>query len=826
MPIRRDDKAAGKHGKNVSASLVQEPLDHRNAAAALKVMHKLAIWLTALITLLLCSAYSNTFRSPPVLDDFHSFVFEENVHKDLSTTSLKGLSRSVFGVQRWIPMVTFSLDFSLGNGEIFYFHLTNLLIHLTCTLAVLFLALNLLKTEVENRRSLAISPILCAFWVAGLWALNPVQTNAVTYLVQRMASIQALFFISSVGFYVLARRRHRQAQKVTRGLPFYLACSVTAVGAFLSKENSAMLPVILLVTEIWFFTPELPTLIWHRLRAASLAHKTVILLAGLLLLYLGTRTLQDLAAGYANRHFTMLERLLTEARVVVWYLSLLVWPAPSRLSLEHDVIVSTSFLNPLTTLPAVFFLVLLGWLLLRYRRSLPLITYGGVWYFLNLVIESSFVPLELVFEHRLYLPSVGFSLAVVCVMAEGLQHLFKKRPVKDLALISTCGFAVLFSVLTLLTYARNEAWSDRVTIYEDAARKAPNHPRARANLAVAYAQAERYEEAIREAEVALGLGRNRQEASVVAGNAILGSLSSLERYEDVILRADAILKNLPEHFDAGGLNKVFLNVAQANLRLGKLNEAFAAAGQAFHYSQRSKNAVYETRLVEGMFFKIVKDAADKHFDLDQNGIDDPGASTIPTWIAKDFLQRGARERAKSLLGSAVVENPADAEAVVLLETLMREDTLNYAQNTRENTKQTYQSSPFSRFNASMALAYLARTPGWSGYFRSVGEKLLDYALEIQPGVADAHLLKAYYVHDRKEIEPAIEATERALALDPDYARAWLALGYFRMELNDFPGAVTAFKRGLELYPGCPQRASVLAAITAIEQNPALTTAQN
>ncbi len=93
-------------------------------------------------------------------------------------------------------------------------------------------------------------------------------------------------------------------------------------------------------------------------------------------------------------------------------------------------------------------------------------------------------------------------------------------------------------------------------------------------------------------------------------------------------------------------------------------------------------------------------------------------------------------------------------------------------------------------------------------------------------MADAHLLKAYYLHDRKEIEPAIAAIQRALALDPDYAKAWLALGYFRMELNEFPAALSAFRKGLELYPGCPQRQSVLAVITAIEQNPALSTAQN
>jgi len=237
-------------------------------------------------------------------------------------------------------------------------------------------------------------------------------------------------------------------------------------------------------------------------------------------------------------------------------------------------------------------------------------------------------------------------------------------------------------------------------------------------------------------------------------------------------------------------------------------------------------SLYHLRQVEGMLVAILRAAGERQVDLDGDGINDPGDSPAELWIAKRLLEKGERGEATYLLTIAIGTVPGEREAIRLLDDIKREDGLNYTQVKKEYITQEYQSSPFSRFNASMALAYLARTPTWSGYFRSVGEKLLDYALEIQPGVADAHLLKAYYIHDRKEIDPAIAAVDRALALDPDYARAWLALGYFRMELNDFPGAVAAFKRGLELYPGCPQRQSVLAAITAIEQNPALTTTQN
>ena len=103
---------------------------------------------------------------------------------------------------------------------------------------------------------------------------------------------------------------------------------------------------------------------------------------------------------------------------------------------------------------------------------------------------------------------------------------------------------------------------------------------------------------------------------------------------------------------------------------------------------------------------------------------------------------------------------------------------------------------------------------------------MDYALEVQPGVADAHLLKAWYLHDRKETEQAIGSTYRALAVDPDYAKAWMGLGFFLMESNQFAEAGSAFKRALELYPGCPQRKTIMEIISGIEQNLPLATAQN
>ncbi len=186
---------------------------------------KRAIPIIAVLALivLIVSAYCSTFYSPLILDDFHSFIHERSVYiQEWSVSSLILLSKTFFGWARWLPMISLSVDHSIGKGDIAYFHLTNLLIHLLCFLAVIFLVFNLFKAAGKEDVCHGIPNSLLAIFVAGLWALNPVQTNAVTYLVQRMASMQALFFIASVAFYTLGRRKHIERGCLRVALPFYL----------------------------------------------------------------------------------------------------------------------------------------------------------------------------------------------------------------------------------------------------------------------------------------------------------------------------------------------------------------------------------------------------------------------------------------------------------------------------------------------------------------------------------------------------------------------------------------------------------------------------
>ena len=332
------------------------------------------------------------------------------------------------------------------------------------------------------------------------------QTNAVTYLVQRMASLQTLFFVLCVAAYLFARRMHLGKTHHVATFLGYAATLWFALCAFLSKENSAMLPVMLVITEIWFFQPDLISAVCRRLKGKSWAFWIVASLAGLVTSLYILRHFSGLLSGYSGRHFTLSERLLTEARIVVWYLSVLLWPDPSRLSIEHDITLSRSLWDPPSTLFCIVLLVITAWLSIRFRRRFPLITYGMLWFLLNLVIESSIVPLELIFEHRLYLPSIGFFIALVAGLVSVTQYAFSTANRRNVVTLSWCCFSILISCLTLLTFTRNEAWQNILTINQDAVRKAPLNPRAHANLAVAWSRLEQYPEAIAEAQTAISSG--------------------------------------------------------------------------------------------------------------------------------------------------------------------------------------------------------------------------------------------------------------------------------------------------------------------------------
>ncbi len=286
--------------------------------------------------------------------------------------------------------------------------------------------------------------------------VHPLQTQSVAYLVQRMNSLAAMFYVLSMLFYVKFRMSQASRAKWLQ----FAGCVFTAILAFGTKEITATLPIFIILYE-WYFFQKLST---------QWAKRNFLVLGGVFLLfiiialvYLDYDPVAKILRGYGTRDFTPLQRVLTQSRVVIFYISLLLWPNPSRLNLDHDFALSYSLLNPATTLISITTIIALIVFAFLIARKEPLLSFSIIWFFGNLMIESSIIGLELVFEHRNYLPTMFAILAIVSLAFRYLKHALPVATALSLV-------GVLFCVWT---FERNKVWADEITLYRDSAVKSP-----------------------------------------------------------------------------------------------------------------------------------------------------------------------------------------------------------------------------------------------------------------------------------------------------------------------------------------------------------------
>jgi tetratricopeptide (TPR) repeat protein len=250
-----------------------------------------------------------------------------------------------------------------------------------------------------------------------------------------------------------------------------------------TKEIAATLPVFILLYE-WYFFQELDGR-WLRRRLPLLAGAAAaVILIGMAYLGFGN-PIERIVSAYDGIGMTVGQRLMTQLRVVVFYISLMFWPAASRLNLDHHAALSLSLLDPITTLFSLLLLAALALAAVLMARREPLGSFAILWFLGNLVIESSVIRLELVFEHRTYLPSVFPAMALVALGARVIRD--KRAAIALLALLAAaCAFS---------TWQRSTVWGDDVALWRDCVEKSPLKPRPQNNLGSALSNRERFEEA-------------------------------------------------------------------------------------------------------------------------------------------------------------------------------------------------------------------------------------------------------------------------------------------------------------------------------------------
>ena len=364
---------------------------------------------------------------------------------------------------RPIALASFLLDANTWPTTSYPFKYTNLMLHLLNGALLAWAALLLLRNYNYKEQQ--------AVWIAllsmAIWLLHPYMVSTTLYVVQRMAQLATLFSLIGIIGYLKARLLlpHKPIQA---HVCMTLSIGIFTILATYSKENGALLPLLILVIE--FCNPhKINRPIWQW-RAVCLWLPSVAI-AILMLKYIDFSN-----NAWPNRNFNQVERLLSETRIVSEYLFNLYIPQIELKGLYQDGYqISKSFFEPISTLFSTLFLSALFIGALLARKKYPLISLSILFFFAAHLMESTTIGLELYFEHRNYLAALFLFLPI----ASGLYILREKINPKLVILIT---FFILL-VLSLFTYERAKLWSDKQALQLYWAKNSPNSPRAQNTIA-------------------------------------------------------------------------------------------------------------------------------------------------------------------------------------------------------------------------------------------------------------------------------------------------------------------------------------------------------
>jgi len=473
-------------------------------------------------------AYSNTFNFPFVFDD-HANITDNPLIKQLDNFIFPAGGYKGY-LPRAVGFFTFALNYHFGGLNVTGYHIVNLIIHITNAILIYFFVILTFKTpyfssqkpvvrsQDEKGSISSVYSLLTtdhsyfiALFSALLFVSHPLQTQAVTYIVQRLTSLATMFYLLSVVMYVKARLFAGDRQVASSPVTYYLLpityfslSLISAICAMLTKEISFTIPLVVILYEFTFFKSSIKKKLYFLLPIFL----TLIIIP---LSIMGTdkplgELLSDLSEKFrVQTELSRWDYLFTQFRVVVTYIRLLFFPVNQNL--DYDYPVYHSFFTPPVFLSFLLLMSIFGiavYLLYKTRvisgqrsavsnssPSAPLNPYfrvaafGIFWFFITLSVTSSVIPIvDVIFEHRVYLPSVGAFIAVSAVVSIISERLSLKSPQIKKATILICALIVV--VLSTAAYARNTVWKDKKTLWEDVVSKSPKNARALNNLGALY----------------------------------------------------------------------------------------------------------------------------------------------------------------------------------------------------------------------------------------------------------------------------------------------------------------------------------------------------
>jgi protein O-mannosyl-transferase len=443
------------------------------------------ILFACLSTFFITLAYLSGINGPFIFDDAPN-ITSNSLIRIGDSFSLNQLINATFSgsagpLKRPVAVLSFIINYYFSGGyAASAYKLTNIAIHCVNAILAFILCLQLLKrSTISSDKAFNHKAVfLFASGISLLWALHPINLTSVLYIVQRMTSLSTLFSLGCIILYLSARNRWLK-QGFSRRVGSLLTASVISLLlALFSKENAVLIPLIIVLIELVLYSKEKPWSLIHQL-SKQIKLISFVVIAALAIAALWW-AIDYASGGFNNRPFTMLERILTESRVLCFYISLILIPRINGFGLFHDdIAISTSLLSPWTTLTSIIFILGLLATAFYYRKKNPLFSLGIGWFFVGHLLESTFFALEIAHEHRNNLPSIGIIIAAFALIP--LVKIDSKKVV----------LSVLFIALILgsTTWLRAKQWGNYQTLAYYEAEHHPESPAIQALLSNAAHQA-------------------------------------------------------------------------------------------------------------------------------------------------------------------------------------------------------------------------------------------------------------------------------------------------------------------------------------------------
>ncbi len=436
--------------------------------------------------------YLNSIHGEFIYDDIINIETNPLMH---NARNLKWISG--FYATRFFPYFSLSLNYFFHQDHTFGYHLVNIILHITNTLFVFLLTQLLLQTkklDIVAEKDRYLFSLLTAL----IFLTHPIQTQAVSSIVQRITLLSTTFYLGSGVLYLKSRLENRKTS--------WILAIILCVMAMASRENAATLPFILCFMEIYLIQSSRPTPKIKTFKSLAPFFLSLIIIPSLLLYSMNwgrplTSIIQETDSISRSTYF------LTQTSVLNTYLLLFLFPISQNA--DYDYPLTHSPLNYQFLLGACV-LLLLTLLVLRWGRRHAVLILGWAWFLITLSVESSFIPIkDVIQEHRLYLPMIGLSWILSYAIVQSIRSSKTRFTLINVLLLLYC----------TLTISRNQVWKSNVAFWQDTAAKSPSKSRAHMGLGAAYLRTAVFPEAEKHLHMSILLDPEN-----LAGHANLGIL--------------------------------------------------------------------------------------------------------------------------------------------------------------------------------------------------------------------------------------------------------------------------------------------------------------